>query len=116
MQVLNVPFQIVFSFQASSTIKQEFILGAQLDCGVRVDGSLEFRCPLRSLCCRILSFLLFLNDFISLFIVLFGRRGWLDFSDKEDFVGCLIADRVTIEDVSSVLAVITAKSPPESLA
>ena len=117
LQVLRVPLLVVFSRELFGSFPQVVIIASEQDHGVWVDVALELGGVALSqllwvdflLLVLLLNWIAFVIDFL-----LFGCR--LLRRDEEDFNGSLVADGVAIEDVASVLAVILAESPSESLA
>jgi len=78
---------------------------------------LELWCVLLGLLLGVFCILLFLLNDLVVFIVIFFRL-WLGllWCNEENIKSRLVAHGVAIEDIASVLAVILAESPPESLA
>jgi len=116
-QRLIIPLLIVLSFELGSSLAQVVVTAAQQNDRIGVDVLLELGGVLFGELFGVLRLLLvFIGNLISFLIDLLLLWLGLLRGDEEDLEGCRVANGVTIEDVASILAVVLAQPPAESLA
>lgn len=113
--VLAVPFEVAGRAQICSAVLQEAVVAAEIDDGIWVDVGLEFRGIQLCVLLRVHFFRLGFLDLAGLFIDDWRLFLWCLGRDVENSLGSLVADRIAVEHVAPVLAIVLAQPPAERL-
>lgn len=116
-QILCIPLQVVLFLKVCGTFHQEIVRATEQDHRVGIDVRLELGGILLGKFFRVdfLAAFLLVWNLVPVLIDLLGLRSGLFRRYEEDFFACCVANRIAVKNVTSILAIVLAQSPAESL-
>ena len=115
LERLRIPLNVVLGLQSDCALAKVVVLASEHNHRVWVDILLEFGLQPFGKKLRIFFFILFFNlfSFIIKFLFFWRRRRRCD---EENIESGLVALRIAVEDVATILAIVLLEPPPESFA